>query len=510
MPNCTAHVIAFYAALRIGAVVVEHNPTYTAGRARAPARRLGCGRRARLGEGGPARAGVAAPDALKAVVAVDLSADLTRGKRLALRLPVRAHAACGRRCAAGAARLPDVAPARRQGRSRSTPRTRRRRSSDVALLQYTGGTTGTPKGAMLTHRNLVANAVQGHAWTGAEPGTEVVYGVLPFFHAFGLTLCLSYAIRVGATLVAFPSFDPDACSRRSDACPATFLPAVPADARPPRRPPPRRRARTSRRSGTRSPGRWRCRRRPRSSGSEVTGGLVIEGYGMTETSPVALGNPLTDARRPGTLGLPFPSTEHPRRRPGGRDREVEPGERGRAADPRARRCSPATGGGPTRPPSSCSTTAGCGPGTSYRRRDRVGRPRRPHQGGHRHRRVQGLPVAGRGAPADHARDRGRRRGRRPRRGPRGDGRGRGRARAGCGRGGPRRRARAGASSTWRATRCRAGSWWSTSCRGRRWARSCAVWCGSRCSRAEPHQPRARHSARCGRSAPSVVSRPWPG
>ena len=117
----------------------------------------------------------------------------------------------------GAARLPDVAPAGRQGST----------AGPGALLQYTGGTTGTPKGAMLTHRNLVANAVQGHSWTGAQPGTEVVYGILPFFHAFGLTLCLSYAIRVGATLVAFPSFDPARVLDAQRRIPGTFLPAVP-------------------------------------------------------------------------------------------------------------------------------------------------------------------------------------------------------------------------------------------------------------------------------------------
>ncbi|NKY41705.1 AMP-binding protein, partial [Cellulomonas septica] len=188
------------------------------------------------------------------------------------------------------------------------PATPQPEAHDVALLQYTGGTTGTPKAAVLSHRNLVANAVQGHAWTGVEPGTEVVYGVLPFFHAFGLTLCLTYAVRVGATLVVFPSFDPAMVVAAQRRRPGTFLPAVPpmldrlvtaaesagadltsfthaisgAMALP---------AETARR--------WEA----------ATGGLVVEGYGMTETSPVALGNPLTPERRPGTLGLPFPSTE---------------------------------------------------------------------------------------------------------------------------------------------------------------------------------------------------------
>lgn len=307
MPNCTGHVIAFYAALRIGAVVVEHNPTYTAGELAHQLADSGAVV-ALVWEKAVARVLESLPrTALKAVVAVDLSADLSRGKRLALRLPVPSarrvrEAMCGKvppafpmwhRLVAKAAPLDPTHP---------TPS-----ASEVALLQYTGGTTGTPKGAMLTHRNLVANAVQGHAWTGVQPGTEVVYGVLPFFHAFGLTLCLSYAIRVGATLVAFPSFDPQRVLDAQRRLPGTFLPAVP--------PMLDRLAAAAETTGAdltsfryAISGAMALPASTAEKWEQVTGGLVIEGYGLTETSPVALGNPLTDARRPGTLGLPFPST----------------------------------------------------------------------------------------------------------------------------------------------------------------------------------------------------------
>ncbi|KQY25256.1 long-chain fatty acid--CoA ligase [Cellulomonas sp. Root485] len=327
MPNCTGHVIAFYAALRIGAVVVEHNPTYTAGELAHQLADSGAVV-ALVWEKAVPRVLESLPrTALKAVVAVDLSADLSRGKRLALRLPVpsarRVRAAmCGKvppafpmwhRLVAKAAPLDPAHPAPS--------------AADVALLQYTGGTTGTPKGAMLTHRNLVANAVQGHAWTGAQPGTEVVYGVLPFFHAFGLTLCLSYAIRVGATLVAFPSFDPERVLDAQRRLPGTFLPAVP--------PMLDRLAAAAMTSGAdltsfryAISGAMALPASTAQAWEQVTRGLVIEGYGMTETSPVALGNPLTDARRPGSLGLPFPSTSIRVVDPADVTRDVEPGERG--------------------------------------------------------------------------------------------------------------------------------------------------------------------------------------
>jgi long-chain acyl-CoA synthetase len=327
LPNCASHVVAFYATLRIGAVVVEHNPTYSAGELAHQLADSGAVVALVWEKAVPRVLETLPRTALKAVVAVDLSADLSRGTRLALRLPLPSARSAR---AAMRGKIPPAFPTWHKLVARATPLDPAHptpAASDVALLQYTGGTTGTPKGATLIHRNLVANAVQGQAWTGAEPGTEVVYGILPFFHAYGLTLCLSYAMRVAATLVAFPSFDPARVLDTQKRVPGTFLPAVP--------PMLDRLAAAARTAGAdltsfryAISGAMALPAATAAAWEDVTGGLVIEGYGMTETSPVALGNPLTDARRPGTLGLPFPSTSIRVVDPEDPAREVEPGERG--------------------------------------------------------------------------------------------------------------------------------------------------------------------------------------
>ena len=142
------------------------------------------------------------------MVSVDLTAAMPLRTRLALRLPV-AKARTSR--AALTAPAPGTIPWRlllTHGElAADYPRPR---ATDLAAIQYTSGTTGRPKGAMLTHRNLRTNAAQGRAWVpGLEDGKEVIYAVLPMFHAYGLTLCLTFALSIGARLVLFPKFDVD-------------------------------------------------------------------------------------------------------------------------------------------------------------------------------------------------------------------------------------------------------------------------------------------------------------
>jgi long-chain acyl-CoA synthetase len=180
------------------------------------------------------------------------------------------------------------------------------------LLQYTGGTTGTPKAARLLHRNLVANVVHGQEWAGFTEGEETVYGVLPFFHAFGLTFCLTLPSHIGATLVAFPNFDPPAVVAAQKRRPATFLAGVApmydriVDALEAAKKPPKHGLGSIRLGFA---GAMPIPRRTVERWEAATGGLLVEGYGMTECAPIALGNPCSPTRRPGTLGVPFPNTD---------------------------------------------------------------------------------------------------------------------------------------------------------------------------------------------------------
>ncbi|GAA1772580.1 hypothetical protein GCM10009767_33090 [Kocuria aegyptia] len=178
---------------------------------------------------------------------------------------------------------------------------------DLALLQYTSGTTGLPKGAMLTHRNLESNALMGRYWLGSGE-REVVHGVLPHFHAFGLTLGVTFAMSLGARLVLFPSVRADLVLGAMQRARPTVLPAVPPvyqkllDAAPEQgvdlRGIP---VAVSGAMSQRVPlvERW----------EQATGGVLIEGYGLTECSPLVACNPLNDSRRAGSIGIPFPSTE---------------------------------------------------------------------------------------------------------------------------------------------------------------------------------------------------------
>ncbi|MFZ5645183.1 MAG: long-chain-fatty-acid--CoA ligase [Bacillota bacterium] len=180
--------------------------------------------------------------------------------------------------------------------------------NDLAILQYTGGTTGVSKGAMLTHRNIVANALQVTEWfQGCQYGEEKVLSILPFFHVYGMTTCVNFGIANAATLIIQPKFEIEAVMQAIDKYQPTLFPGVP----------------TMYIGVINYPGVANINLKSIKyclSGSaplpvevthrfeELTGGYLVEGFGLSETSPVTNCNPLIGGRKVGSVGIPFPDT----------------------------------------------------------------------------------------------------------------------------------------------------------------------------------------------------------
>lgn len=180
---------------------------------------------------------------------------------------------------------------------------------DVALLQYTGGTTGTPKGAMLTHHNMVVNALQVGAWVpGCRRGAERILGALPLFHVYGMTCVLNLATALAATQILLPRFVIDDVLKTINKEKPTLFPGAP----------------TMYVAVNNHPkvGQYDLRSiRACISGSaplpvevqttfeKITGGRLVEGYGLTEASPVTHCNPIDGRNKIGCIGVPFPDTD---------------------------------------------------------------------------------------------------------------------------------------------------------------------------------------------------------
>ncbi|SMH60546.1 long-chain-fatty-acid--CoA ligase [Azospirillum agricola] len=177
---------------------------------------------------------------------------------------------------------------------------------DVAVLQYTGGTTGVPKGAMLTHHNLLANARQVAAWfPGMALGQERMLAVLPFFHVFAMTVILNMGLAAGAELVMLPRFETEQVLKTIARRKPTLVPGVPTMYKALlSHPRVGRYALTSIRyciSGG-APLPMELKRQF----EQATGCVLIEGYGLSEASPVCAANPLTGTNKEGSIGLPLP------------------------------------------------------------------------------------------------------------------------------------------------------------------------------------------------------------
>ncbi len=182
-------------------------------------------------------------------------------------------------------------------------------SGDVAILMYTGGTTGVPKGAALTHRNLLANTLQTRAWLPrVREGQEIILTVLPLFHCYGMTACMNLGVQIGATMVLLPQFIIKDVLQTINKYQPTLFPGVPTmyvaiNNYPEVKKYNLRSITACISGGAALPVEVQARF------EEITGGRLVEGYGLSEATPVTHSNPLFGLRKTGSIGIPFPGTD---------------------------------------------------------------------------------------------------------------------------------------------------------------------------------------------------------
>jgi long-chain acyl-CoA synthetase len=180
---------------------------------------------------------------------------------------------------------------------------------DLAVLQYTGGTTGLSKGAMLTHRNLLANAMQTRSWVPNAPDAhEITLCVAPFFHSYGLTAGMNLSIRAAATMVLLPQFKAKEVVKAIRRYRPTQLPGIPtmyiAIMREARKNGEQLRSIKYCISGASA-----LPAQVRIDFEAMTHGKLVEGYGLSEAAPVTHCNPLNGDIRDGSVGLPLPNVD---------------------------------------------------------------------------------------------------------------------------------------------------------------------------------------------------------
>jgi len=308
LPNLPQNVITYYAALRLGGIMVENNPLYTERELEHQLNDAGVEVLVVMDQMYPKIKQIRNElpklrevivtnvfDAFKGIKAV-LGPMTKKGKSVIAPVPrsepVRFWKDVMRTAKGGVQQTPVNA------------------KEDLALLQYTGGTTGVSKGVMLTHFNLVANCAQARAWfTDAEPGKEVVLIALPLFHSYGQTVCMNVGIMLAGKLVLEPNpRDLPAVLHTIGRTKPTIFPGVPTLyanllAHP--------KLKETDMSSIRLcfSGAAPLPVEVQEQWEKVTGGRLVEGYGLSETSPIATGNPLYGKRKIGTIGLPVPETD---------------------------------------------------------------------------------------------------------------------------------------------------------------------------------------------------------
>jgi long-chain acyl-CoA synthetase len=292
LPNCPQYIVAAFAILRLGAVIVNVNPSYT-----------------------PRELLIILSDSTpRVLITLDALAPMAQGVRAQTtveRIIVTSLAEYSAAAAAppqidGTTALTALVAA-----GAPTPKVPAIGSDDLAVLQYTGGTTGTPKGAMLTHGNIFANVVQTIAWTNPTyifSGEERYLVVIPYFHIYAFSVCMMMGLWIGALQVIHPKYEPDAVLASIKKFKPSYFPAVPTVFVSLLNHP---------KAGEHdldlvrhyNSGGAPCPVEVMEQWERQIGRPLMEGYGLSETSPVTHSTPQLAARKLGTIGLPIPDTD---------------------------------------------------------------------------------------------------------------------------------------------------------------------------------------------------------
>ncbi|MGO1418984.1 MAG: long-chain-fatty-acid--CoA ligase [Candidatus Corynebacterium faecigallinarum] len=314
LPNCPQALISFYAVLSLGATATLHNPLYTARELTVAFKDHG----AKVGIFWDKAVDVArelrTTTPLEQIIPVAITRSMPWYLQTALRIPVKPLRAMRSKLAGsteGLTEWGDLVKDASESEGRALIETAEVTPDDIALVLYTSGTTGAPKGAGLSHRNLCANIIQGREWVpglGEDDQPERMLAALPIFHAYGLTMNITLGPLVGGTVILLPAPEKPLLAGAMKKQKPTWIPGVPAlyqtimdiaeeqkiDISG---------VKASFSGASSLPvevvRRW----------ENMTGGRLVEGYGLTETSPIVLGNPMSDDRRPGYVGVPFPDTQ---------------------------------------------------------------------------------------------------------------------------------------------------------------------------------------------------------
>jgi long-chain acyl-CoA synthetase len=293
LPNCPQYLIAAFGILRLGAVIVNVNPSYT--------------EREFL-----VIAGDSTPRVLITLDALTPMVQKVRTQTTIEQIIVTSLAEYSAAAAPPPRIASTLALADLVSDTRRTPvRLPTLTADDLAVLQYTGGTTGTPKGAMLTHGNIFANVVQTIAWTNPMylyGGEERYLVVIPYFHIYAFSVCMMMGLWIGALQIIHPKYEPDAVLASIKRFRPTYFPAVP----------------TVFVSLLNHPkvlehgldqvrqfnsGGAPCPVEVLEQWERTIGRPLYEGYGLSETSPVTHTTPQLARRRMGSIGLPVPDTD---------------------------------------------------------------------------------------------------------------------------------------------------------------------------------------------------------